>query len=176
MWIRIRIPNTDPDPESSWIRIQYGSGSTTLVKTVREFVFPLSVPTVRRPQPCLHSSSWLASISTHWGKSVFSMFKQKIFLNKFHYVCPSECCKQDLVFLFCPRCRYRYHTVHNIIRSYRSDVLQYFSFFKVKICFNFTSHICCFVLKYYIFLLQWHLQLPAEWRTPHPPGLPAWWG
>ena len=104
------------------------------------------------------------------------MFKQKIFLNKFHYVCPSECCKQDLVFLFCPRCRYRYHTVHNIIWSYRSDVLQYFSFFKVKICFNFTSHICCFVLKYYIFLLQWHLQLPAEWRTPHPPGLPAWWG
>ena len=100
VWIRIRIPNTDPDPESSWIRIQYGSGSTTLVKTVREFVFPLSVPTVRRPQPCLHSSSWLASISTHWGKSVFSMFKQKIFLNKFHFVCPSECCKQDLVFYF----------------------------------------------------------------------------
>ena len=33
MWIRIRIPNTDPDPESSGIRIQYGSGSTTLVLT-----------------------------------------------------------------------------------------------------------------------------------------------
>ena len=27
-WIRIR--NTDPDPQSSWIRIQYGSGSTIL--------------------------------------------------------------------------------------------------------------------------------------------------
>ena len=30
VWIRIHIPNTDPDPESFWIRIQYGSGSTTL--------------------------------------------------------------------------------------------------------------------------------------------------
>ena len=29
VWIRICIPNTVPDPESSWIRIQYGSGSTT---------------------------------------------------------------------------------------------------------------------------------------------------
>ena len=29
MWIRIHIPNTDPG--SSWIRIQYGSGSTTLL-------------------------------------------------------------------------------------------------------------------------------------------------
>ena len=31
-WIRIgiRIPNTDPDPQSSWIRIQYGSGFTTM--------------------------------------------------------------------------------------------------------------------------------------------------
>ena len=29
--IRIRIPNTDPDPGSLWIRIQYGSWSTTLV-------------------------------------------------------------------------------------------------------------------------------------------------
>ena len=27
MWIRIRIPNTDPDPGSSWIRIQYGSNT-----------------------------------------------------------------------------------------------------------------------------------------------------
>ena len=33
-WIRIRIPNTDPDPKSSWIRIQYGSGSTTLSQTI----------------------------------------------------------------------------------------------------------------------------------------------
>ena len=33
MWIRIRIWNTDPDPESFWIRIQYGSRFTTLVTT-----------------------------------------------------------------------------------------------------------------------------------------------
>ena len=32
VWIRIRILNTDP--QSSWKRIQYGSGSTTLVCTV----------------------------------------------------------------------------------------------------------------------------------------------
>jgi hypothetical protein len=31
-WIRVRIPNTDPDPQSHWIRIQSGSGSTTLLK------------------------------------------------------------------------------------------------------------------------------------------------
>jgi hypothetical protein len=31
-WIRIRIPNTDPDPQNLWIRIQ--SGSTTLLNTV----------------------------------------------------------------------------------------------------------------------------------------------
>ena len=31
VWIRIRIPNMDPDLEGSWIRIQYGSGSTTLI-------------------------------------------------------------------------------------------------------------------------------------------------
>ena len=31
VWIRIRIRNMDPDPGSFWIRIQYGSGSTTLV-------------------------------------------------------------------------------------------------------------------------------------------------
>ena len=29
VWIRIRIKNTDPYPQSSWIRIQYGSGSNT---------------------------------------------------------------------------------------------------------------------------------------------------
>ena len=31
IWIRIRTGNTDP--ESSWIQIQYGSGSTTLLLT-----------------------------------------------------------------------------------------------------------------------------------------------
>ena len=29
VWIRICIRNTDPDSRSSWIRIQYGPGSTT---------------------------------------------------------------------------------------------------------------------------------------------------
>ena len=32
VWIRIRIQNTDPDLHSSWIRIQYRSGYTTLRK------------------------------------------------------------------------------------------------------------------------------------------------
>ena len=34
VWIQIRIPNTDPDPESPWIQIQYWSGSTTLFKSL----------------------------------------------------------------------------------------------------------------------------------------------
>ena len=34
VWIRIRIVNTDPDPQSSGIRIQYGPGSTTLMASV----------------------------------------------------------------------------------------------------------------------------------------------
>ena len=33
VWIRIRFRNTDPDPLSCWIRIQFGSGTTTLIKT-----------------------------------------------------------------------------------------------------------------------------------------------
>ena len=37
VWIRIRIRNTDPDPGSSWKRIQYGSGSTTLVKIYHNY-------------------------------------------------------------------------------------------------------------------------------------------
>ena len=28
VWTQNRIGNTDPDPQSFWIRIQYGSGST----------------------------------------------------------------------------------------------------------------------------------------------------
>ena len=32
MWFRIRVRITDPDPQSSWIQIQFWSGSTTLVK------------------------------------------------------------------------------------------------------------------------------------------------
>ena len=39
VWIRICFGNTNPDPQSSGIRIQYGSGSTTL--TVIENLFLL---------------------------------------------------------------------------------------------------------------------------------------
>ena len=35
VWIRIRITNTDPNPGSSCIRIQYGFGSTTLPACLR---------------------------------------------------------------------------------------------------------------------------------------------
>ena len=38
VWIRFRIRNTDPDPDSPWIRLQYGSGSTTLVTVCIIFV------------------------------------------------------------------------------------------------------------------------------------------
>ena len=34
VWILIRIQNKNSDPGSSWIRIQYGSGSTTLAATL----------------------------------------------------------------------------------------------------------------------------------------------
>ena len=48
MWIRIRLLKKDPDPQNSWIQIQCGYGSTTLLFTW--FRFPL-LPIFRLPEP-----------------------------------------------------------------------------------------------------------------------------
>ena len=60
------IPNTDPDPGSSWLRIQYGSGSTTLLLPLGDFFKPACFITEKRSdlegmQPHWEASEWIMS-------------------------------------------------------------------------------------------------------------------
>ena len=48
VWIRIRFRNTDPDPLSCWIRIQVGSGSTTLGTTWKKLILMAFIKTCKR--------------------------------------------------------------------------------------------------------------------------------
>ena len=50
MWIRFR--NTDPDPQRCWIRIQFGSGSTTLETIEPKKRFSLQQESHRRHKHC----------------------------------------------------------------------------------------------------------------------------
>ena len=69
LWIRIwiRIRNTDPEPQSSWIRIKFGSGSTTLLLFFNERLAEIIIFFV--------SPSWFqcycrcGSIGGDWGEA-----------------------------------------------------------------------------------------------------------
>ena len=80
VWIRIRIRNTDadPDPGSSCIRIQSGSGSTTLVSSITHLLSKAFVVSSYFPQ----ASTILWHHSPH-DRSIRCVF---------HYFSGIHCC------------------------------------------------------------------------------------
>ena len=76
VWIRIRIRNTDPDPQGSWMRIKFGSGSTTMltIPGFLEQVQYISIfwasPISWAPPSCPRVPSWAdARVSCRWGRT-----------------------------------------------------------------------------------------------------------